>query len=41
VVTKYEAGLYAFHGRAFPKVFEELKEKKAFDAELEKRWTRL
>jgi len=36
VVAKYEAGLYAFMEERFPKVFEMLREKKAFDAELEK-----
>jgi F-type H+/Na+-transporting ATPase subunit alpha len=35
VVTKYEAGLYAFIEERFPKVFEGLREKKAIDADLE------
>jgi F-type H+-transporting ATPase subunit alpha len=36
VVTKYEAGLYPFIEERFPKVFADLKSKKAIDADLEK-----
>ena len=35
VIAKYEAGLYGFIEERFPKVYQELKEKRAIDSDLE------
>jgi F-type H+/Na+-transporting ATPase subunit alpha len=35
VLAKYETGVYGFIEERFPKVFQQLKEKKAIDSELE------